>query len=36
MMDVHKSPHEILAANGSPESVRARNVLNALNDFFGL
>jgi hypothetical protein len=31
-----KSPHEILAASGSMEAVRIRNVQNMLNDFFGL
>ena len=32
----HKSPHEILAASGSAEKVRVRNVQSLLNDFFGL
>ena len=31
-----RSPHEILAASGSMESVRIRNVQNMLKDFFGL
>ncbi|KAG7364236.1 hypothetical protein IV203_037438 [Nitzschia inconspicua] len=30
----NKSPHEILAASGSMETVRIRNVQNLLNDFF--
>ena len=29
------SPHEILAASGSMEAVRIRNVKNLLEDFFG-
>jgi hypothetical protein len=32
----HKSPHEILQASGSAETIRERNVSNALLDFFGL
>jgi hypothetical protein len=32
----HKSPHEILAASGSAEKVRVRNVKSLLNDFFGM
>ncbi|GKY95448.1 hypothetical protein MPSEU_000506400 [Mayamaea pseudoterrestris] len=32
----HKSPHEILAASGSAEKVRLRNVKSLLNDFFGM
>jgi hypothetical protein len=32
----HKSPHEILAASGSVEAVRNRNVKGLLYDFFGL
>ena len=31
-----KSPHEILAASGSMEAVRTRNVKNLLTDFFGM
>lgn len=33
-LDQHKSPHEILAANGSAEAVRVRNVAHTLLDFF--
>jgi hypothetical protein len=33
---LHKSPHEILAASGSAEKVRLRNVKSLLNDFFGM
>jgi hypothetical protein len=32
----HKSPHEILAASGSVEAVRNRNVQGLLYDFFGM
>lgn len=35
-VDQHKSPHEILAANGSAEAVRARNVAHTLLDFFNM
>jgi hypothetical protein len=31
---LNKSPHEILAASGSMETVRIRNVKNLLGDFF--
>lgn len=34
--DVHKSPHEILAASGSAEKVRVRNVERLLKDFFAM
>mmetsp|Transcript_3752 Transcript_3752/g.5690 ORF Transcript_3752/g.5690 Transcript_3752/m.5690 type:complete len:620 (-) Transcript_3752:774-2633(-) len=32
----HRSPQEILAASGSVEAVRERNVTNSLLDFFGM
>ena len=32
----YKSPHEILAASGSMEAVRIRNVQNLLTEFFAL
>lgn len=32
----HRSPHEILAASGTVEAVRERNVTNSLLDFFGM
>lgn len=34
--DFQKSPHEILAASGSVERVRTRNVKSLLFDFFGM
>lgn len=35
-MDQHKSPYEVLAANGSAEAVRVRNVAHTLLDFFNM
>ena len=32
----HRSPHDILKANGSTEAIRERNVTEALIGFFGL
>lgn len=32
----YKSPHEILAASGSMETVRIRNVQNLISEFFGM
>ena len=34
--ELHKSPHEILAASGSVEKVRKRNTQSLLRDFFGM
>jgi hypothetical protein len=34
--NVHKGPHQVLAAAGSAETVRERNVNSLLLDFFGI
>jgi hypothetical protein len=35
-VNIHKGPHQVLAAAGSAETVRERNVNSLLLDFFGI